>query len=120
MIRFIPSGLILRFGFDAFVVAGTAGLDLPRIFAHLSRCAALIRLRVAAENFRCLRGADSDAAAGCAGPPLSIARSSATRSSRRFLCALNPSMAALMNSSDIFVGMSVEPPFSMIAQIKQI
>ena len=56
-----PSGLIMRFGLLAF--AGAAGLDRPRAFAHLSRCASRIRLSAAGENFRRFRGG-LDAAAG--------------------------------------------------------
>jgi hypothetical protein len=82
MIRFIPSGLILRFGFVAFILAGAVGSDSPRMFAHLALCAAVILLRAAALIFRRLRGAGSAVAADWAGPPLSIARSSAIRSLR--------------------------------------
>jgi hypothetical protein len=119
MIRFIPSWLILCFGFTAFVVDRAAPSDLRRICARLSRCPSLIRLRAAAED-SLLRGARSDAVAVCAEPPLSISRISATRWSRRFFCALNPSIAALTMSSVSLVGMSIEPPAAMVAQIKQI
>jgi hypothetical protein len=62
IILFNPSGLTLCFGFIAFVVAGAAGLDSPRAFAHLALWAAAILLRAAALIFRTLRGPASAAA----------------------------------------------------------
>jgi len=62
MIRFKPSGLIRRFGLEAFAVAGT-GFVSPRSFANIALCAAAILLRPAALIFRLLAGVASDAAA---------------------------------------------------------
>jgi hypothetical protein len=63
MIFAIPSLLIRRFGFDGCGVAGAAGSDSPRIFAHLAFCAiAILRLEAALNFFRFRPGA-SDVAA---------------------------------------------------------
>ena len=51
IIRFIPSSLIRRFGFDGSGVAGADGLDSPLIFAHLALCEIAIFRRTAALNF---------------------------------------------------------------------
>jgi len=73
MIRFIPSALILRFGFGASGAAGAAGADCRFDSAHLFRCASAMDRRPAALSFRRLRfGGAGGGAAGAAGPPESI------------------------------------------------
>jgi hypothetical protein len=80
MILAIPTLQIRRLGSGGSGVAD--GLDSPWIFAHLFRCASAILARPAALIFRRLRFLGSSVAGG-AGPPDSIARSSAILVSMR-------------------------------------
>jgi hypothetical protein len=97
MILAIPALLIRRLGFGASGVASAGGSDSPRIFAHLRCWASFMRHRAAAENFlRFLVGASG--VAGVAGPPGSIARSSAILVSICRFCSSNPRIAAVMIS----------------------
>jgi hypothetical protein len=86
MIRFIPSGLILRFAFGAFFATGAG--DVPLIAAHLAFCArAIFRLEAAENFFRFLVGA-SGVSAVSACSPKSVARISAILDSIcRFWCS---------------------------------
>jgi len=99
----LPALLSLRFGSG---VAGAGGSDSPLILAHLAFCAIAILRRDAAENFfRFLTGA-SGVAAFSAGPPGSMARSSAILVSMLVFWNSKPSMAAVMISFVSFgVGM---------------
>ena len=91
-----------RFGFVGSAAAWV-GSDSPRILAHLAFCAiAIFRLEAALNLLRFLVG--EGVAAVCAGPPGSMARSSAIWTSIRAFCAVNPSMAAVMIS---FVNLGV-------------
>ena len=75
-IVFLPTSLIFRFGLGD-TVTGVDGSDAPRIFAHRRCWASLILRRVAAENFRRLGRVPFGLAAGSAGRPFGMARSSA-------------------------------------------
>jgi hypothetical protein len=72
----LPALLRFRFAFGASCVAGVGGSDSPLILAHLAFCPSAIRRRAAAETLRFPVGAFGVVAVS-AGPPASIARSSA-------------------------------------------
>ena len=95
--------LSFRFGFD---VAGAGGSAAFLEAAHLFRCASAIAFRPAALIFRRLRlpVGTSDVVVDSAGPPESMARSSAICVSIRSFCCSKPTMAALMISGVRFVG----------------
>lgn len=104
MILFIPSSLIRRFGFVGSGVVD--GSDSPRIFAHRRFCDWAIFRLTAAENFLRLRVGAPVAAAAWAGPPGSIARSSAILASSFSFWASIPKIAAFKISVVSFgVGM---------------
>jgi len=72
MMRFIPSSLILGFGFGGSGAAGAGGADGRFDSAHLFRCASAMARRPAALNFRRLGFGACGGAAAAAEPPESI------------------------------------------------
>jgi hypothetical protein len=95
MIRFIPSGLICRFGFCVSGVAATVGSDSPLSFAHRAFCAKAILLRDAGLNLFRLAGTDSGEMPLLTGSPESIARTSRICPSILVFFASNPAIAAV-------------------------
>src|ERR1035438_1059036 len=87
--------------------AGADGSTWTLDAAHLFRCASAIAFRPAALIFRRLRlpVGTSDVAAGSAGPPEVMARSSAIWASMRNFCCSKPSMAAEIISGVSCFGM---------------
>jgi hypothetical protein len=83
-IALLPAALIFRFVL-AGALAGAKDLDSPLILAHLALCASAILRRAAAENFRRL-GEVISSVVVLAGPPFSMARSSAICWSIRAFC----------------------------------
>jgi hypothetical protein len=94
-IAFRPAAESLRFGLEGSDVAGAGGSDSPRILAPRRSWPCFIRRRVAAENFFRLPVAGFGIVAG---PPGSMARSSAICASVRSFCCSKPTMAAVMIS----------------------
>ena len=84
-IALLPAALIFRFGL-AGTVAGFAGSDSPRIFAHRRCWASFILRRASAENFRRLGEVPAAGAAVLAGPPARRRLSSAICWSIRVFC----------------------------------
>jgi hypothetical protein len=77
MIAALPALLSFLFAFGASGGDVAAGSDSPRSFAHRAFCARAIFRRAAAENFFRLRTGASGLTEVSAGPPDSMARSSA-------------------------------------------
>jgi hypothetical protein len=105
IIAFLPAAEGFRFGLGA--ASGADGSAAFLEAAHLFRCASAIAFLPAALIFRRFRLGGSDVAAvGSAGPPGSMARSSAILASIRLFWNSKPSMAAVMISFVSFgVGM---------------
>src|ERR1019366_1477621 len=101
---FLPAALILRFGFAVAVLDG--GSASPLDAAQRFRCASPMRFRAAALIFRRLPFGTPGLATDSAGPPSSMAWSSAIWRSILVFCDSNPVMAAMMISFVSFVGMS--------------
>src|ERR1019366_4889112 len=97
-IAFLPAALSFRLGFGASGVAGADGSDSPLMLAHRRCCASRILRRAAAENFLGFLVDASGAAAVSAGPPDSMARSSAIFESICRFCSSNPRIGAVMIS----------------------
>lgn len=105
IIRFMPSALIRRLGFDGSDVDRDGGSDVPLIAAHRRCWASFMCRRAAAENFRRLLVRAAGVAAVSEAPPDSTARSSPICESMCRFCSSNPRIAALMISFVSFVGM---------------